>query len=263
MTTGSRAQVEQNLKDHVTAVLTHFRGRIKTWDVVNEAMRDNLTSASADWKRCVRTSQNPWYDKLGPDYIELAFRTARAVDPDITLYYNEYFHMDGYYPWDSAANALNKAEAVRKMVDDINTRYKKETGGVRNLIEGVGVQSHHFGFGINLDNLRACLEKFITLGVEIAISELDISASGYVRGSGLDTVMTEKDEMAQARLYAKLFKLYREYAPYISRVTWWGMDDGGSWLSAGNPCLFDWKLNAKKAYYAVIDPGAFLAEYGE
>jgi len=262
MTAGTRAEVEQNLKNHVNAVLTHFKGRIASWDVVNEAFQDNL-SAAADWKRCVRNSQNPWYDKLGPDYIEIAFRAARAADPDITLYYNEYFHMDGYYSWDSISSALNKAEAVRKMVDDINARYKNETGGRRNLIEGVGVQSHHYGFGINLNNLRSCLDKFITLGVQIAISELDISASGYVRGSGSDTVMTEKDELAQARLYARLFKLYREYAAYISRVTWWGMDDGNSWLSPGNPLLFDWKLNAKKAFFAVSDPDAFLAKYGE
>jgi endo-1,4-beta-xylanase len=263
MTTGTRAEVEQNLKNHVNAVLTHFKGRIASWDVVNEAIRDDLSSSAGDWKRCVRNSQNPWYDKLGADYIEIAFRAARAADPGITLYYNEYFHMDGFYSWDSVSNALNKAEAVRKMVDDINTRYKNETGGRRNLIEGVGVQSHHYGFGINLNNLRSCLEKFITLGVEIAISELDVSVSGFSRGSGADSAMTEKDEMAQARLYARLFKLYREYAAYISRVTWWGMDDGNSWLSAGNPCLFDWTLNAKKAFYAVSDPDAFLAEYGE
>jgi endo-1,4-beta-xylanase len=258
MTTGTRAEVEQNLKDHVNAVLTHFKGRIASWDVVNEAMRDNLSSVSGNWKNCVRNSENPWYDKLGPDYIEIAFRAARAADPDITLYYNEYFLLDSFYSWDSVSAALNKAEAVRKMVDDINTRYKNETGGVRNLIEGLGMQSHHYGFGINLDNIRSCLEKFITLGVEIAISELDISTVGFARGPSNDTVMTEKDELAQAALYARLFKLYREYAAYISRVTWWGMDDGTSWLSAGNPCLFDWKLKAKKAFYAVSDPDAFL-----
>jgi len=263
MTDGTRAEVEQNLKNHVNAVLTHFKGRIASWDVVNEAMQDGLSSVSGGWKNYVRNSQNPWYDKLGSDYIEIAFRAARAADPDITLYYNEYFSMDGYYPWDSVSSAVNKAEAVRKMVDDINTRYKNETGGRRNLIEGIGVQSHHSGFEINLNNLRSCLDKFITLGVQIAISELDISTVGLVRGSGGDTVMTEKDEMAQARLYARLFKLYREYAANISRVTWWGMDDGNSWISAGNPCLFDWKLNAKKAFYAVSGPDAFLAKYGE
>jgi endo-1,4-beta-xylanase len=265
LTNGTREEVEQNLKDYITTVLTHFKGKFISWDVVNEAMQNELSAAAAagDWKKCVFNSQNPWYDKLGADYIEIAFRTARAVDPDIKLYYNDYFHLDAFYSWDSVSSAINKVEAVRRMVDDINTRYKKETGGSRNLIEGVGIQSHHYGFGINLNNLRSCLDKFITLGVEIAISELDVSTIGYVRGPGNDTAMTNKDEIAQARLYARLFSLYREYAAYISRVTWWGMDDGGSWLSAGNPCLFDWKLNAKKAFYAVCDPDVFLAEYGK
>ena len=148
------------------------------------------------------------------------------------------------------------------MIDDINTRYKNETGGSRNLIEGVGTQSHYMGLDVNIDSVRVTLEKFKSLGIEIAISELDISTAGYVRGEGNDTVMTEKDEITQARVYAKLFKLYREYAPYISRIVSWGMDDCTSWLSAGNPCLFDWKLNAKKAFHAATDPDAFLAEYG-
>ncbi|MDR0301282.1 MAG: endo-1,4-beta-xylanase [Treponema sp.] len=259
LTSGTRAEVEQNLKDYITTVLTHFKGKYISWDVVNEAMQENPTAG--DWKKCVRNTENPWYNKLGPDYIEIAFRAARAADPDITLYYNDYFHMDGYYSQDSIKHAFNKIEAVRKMIDDINTRYRNETGGTRNLIEGVGIQSHHFGFGLNLNNLRECLEKFSTLGIEMAISELDISVTGFARGSGNDTDMSEADEIAQAKLYAGLFKLYREYSSYISRVTWWGMDDGTSWLSPGNPCLFNWKLEAKKAFYAVSDPDAFLAGY--
>jgi endo-1,4-beta-xylanase len=256
MTTGTRTEVEKNLNYHITAVLAHFKGKIASWDVVNEAMRDGLSAADAagDWKKCLRNSQNqwtqnPWYDKLGSDYIELSFRAARAADPNITLYYNDYGMED-----------LNKAEAVRKMIKDINDRYKKETGGGRNLIEGVGSQSHMFEFKkLNLNNVRSSLEKLITLGIEISISELDLSVISYERGSGKDTAMSRADEMAQAKFYAELFKLYREYSNYIKRVTMWGMDDGNSWISAGNPCLFDWKLNAKKAFYAVSAPDAFLA----
>jgi len=81
-----------------------------------------------------------------------------------------------------------------------------------------------------------------------------LSVKSYERGNGKDTVMSEADETAQAKTYAELFSLYREYSKYIKRVTMWGMDDGTSWISAGNPCLFDWKLNAKKAFYAVSEP---------
>jgi endo-1,4-beta-xylanase len=104
------------------------------------------------------------------------------------------------------------------------------------------------------------LEKLATLGIEISISELDLSVTAYERGSGKDTVMSAADETAQAKFYAELFKLYREYSRYIKRVTMWGMDDGTSWISVGNPCLFDWKLNAKKAFYAVSDTDTFLAQ---
>jgi len=246
MTTGTRAEVEKNLNEYISAVLAHFKGAVASWDVVNEALRDGLSAADAsgDWKKCVRNSQNPWYDKLGPDYVELSFRAARAADPDITLYYNDYGLED-----------VNKAEAVRKMIKDINDRYKNETGGRRNLIEGAGSQSHMFEFKkINMDNVRSSLEKLAGLGIEISISELDLSVKSYERGNGKDTVMSEADETAQAKTYAELFSLYREYSKYIKRVTMWGMDDGTSWISAGNPCLFDWKLNAKKAFYAVSEP---------
>jgi endo-1,4-beta-xylanase len=262
LTTGSREQVISNLQQYISDVLTHFKGRIGSWDVVNEAMKDNISAAEAagDWRRCIRNTENPWYKVLGADYVEIAFRAARAADPDITLYYNEYFH----YEWSDEAyfGGPHKVEAVRKMIDDINTRYKNETRGTRNLIEGVGSQSHFMSLNVNLNNVRATLDKLKTLGIPIAISELDISTAGYVRGEGKDTVMKPEDEIAQARIYANLFKLYREYAPYISRVNFWGVDDGTSWLSAGNPCLFDWKLTAKKSFYAVRDPDAFLAEYG-
>jgi len=262
MTKGKREQVISNLEQYIADVLAHFKGRITSWDVVNEAMRDGISAADAagDWRKCIRNNQNPWFNALGADYIEIAFRAARAADPDITLYYNDYFH----YEWTSREGwgGSNKPEAVRRMIDDINTRYKKETGGRRNLIEGVGTQSHFMGLDVNIDNVRVTLEKFKSLGIEIAVSELDISTAGYVRGGGNDTDMTEKDKTAQAEIYAKLFKLYREYAPHISRIVFWGMDDGTSWLSAGNPCLFDWKLNAKKAFHAVSNPDVFLAEHG-
>jgi endo-1,4-beta-xylanase len=73
-------------------------------------------------------------------------------------------------------------------------------------------------------------------------------------GEGRDIVMSEYDTAVQAMIYAKLFRIYREYAAYISRVTMWGIDDYNSWLSAGTPCLFDRYLNPKKAYNAVFNP---------
>jgi len=256
ITTGTRNEVETNMKDHISAVLTHFKGRINSWDVVNEAIKDNLSNAEVlgDWRNCVRRTEtwmpNPWFEKLGPDYIEIAFRAAREADPGITLYYNDY-----------GLENPNKAEVVRKMILDINNRYKEETGSSRNLIEGVGSQAHIYELRPSFTDMRLSLEKLISLGIEVAITELDLSMAGYVRGGGRDTVMSERDEIAQAIYYARLFRMYREYKANIKRVTMWGMDDGTSWISAGNPCLFNWKLNAKRAFFAVLDPDGFLEQY--
>jgi len=266
MTEGTREEVIQNLNNHITAVVSHFRGRINSWDVVNEAIKPNVTNAEArgDWRNCIINSRNAvwvnnrWYEKLGADYIELAFRAARAADPNITLYYN-----------DNDLENPNKAEVVKKMIQDINDRYKRETGGTRNLIEGVGSQMHIGStpytinnFNLNIDNVRTCLDKLTSLGIEVAITELDISTAGYSRGEGNDSVMSERDSIAQAVLYARLFNLFREYSAHIKFVTFWGIDDGNSWLSAGNPLLFDWRLNAKQAFHAVSDPEGFLRQHG-
>jgi len=245
MTKGTRSETEDTLKNYITDVLSHYRGRIHSWDVVNEAVRDNLSAAEAsgDWKKCLRTD-SPWYRALGADYIETAFRTARKTDPDITLYYNDY-----------RLENPHKAEAVRKMIDDINSRYKKETEQDRNLIEGLGIQSHYQINQFDENRVRSSMEKLSTLNIELSISELDVTAADHDEGEGKDIVMSEYDSALQAVIYARLFKIYREYSSCISRVTMWGVDDYSSWLSAGTPCLFDRYLNPKKAFNAVFNPG--------
>ncbi|MDR2965442.1 MAG: endo-1,4-beta-xylanase [Treponema sp.] len=267
MTEGTREEVIQNMNNHITTVLRHFRGRVNSWDVVNEALKRDITSAEArrDWRRCIMNLKNGgwgdnlWYEKLGADYIELAFRAARAADPNVTLYYNDDFA------------DVNMAEVGRKMILDINDRYKKETGGNRNLIEGVGIQGHlGLGFKGNINdpnnainNMRAILRKFTDLGIEIAITELDIPIGGWQgQGQGRDSILSERDAIAQAVIYARLLSLFREFSSHIKFVTFWGIDDSNSWLSVGNPTLFDWKLNAKPAFNAVSDPEGFLRQHG-
>jgi len=243
MTKGTRAEVEDTMKNYITDVLNHYRGKIHSWDVVNEAVGNYLSAQDAkDWKKCLRT-ENPWYRALGAGFIETAFRTAREADPDITLYYN-----DNWLEWPT------KTDAVWKMINDINSRYKKETGQARNLIEGLGIQSHYDAKWFDENRVRLSLEKLKTLNIEIAISELDVNFADYKEGSGKDIIMSEYDAAVQARIYAQLFKIYREYSAYISRVTMWGIDDHNSWISAGTPCLFDRYLNPKKAFNAVFNP---------
>jgi len=272
MTEGTREEVIQNMNDDITTVVRHFRGRINAWDVVVEALRyDGITARDArgDWRNCLNDSvqrsgiyspKNPWFDKLGSDYIELAFRAARAADPNITLYYQDHGFEDP-----------NRAEVVRKMIQEINDKYKRETGGTRNLIEGINSQSHITTSQARItlstlnnayfNNVRAGLDKLVSLGIEIAIGELDISTVGFSKGQGRDTVMSERDAIAQARAYAQLMQIYKDYSAHIKRVTFWGIDDNTSWLSSGNPTLFDWRLNAKQSFHAVSDPDGFLRQH--
>jgi len=251
MTQGTGEEVKNNLEKYITDVMTHFKGRIFVWDVVNEAFRDDLSGVkdTTDWKTCLRTDKNnygasSWYGALGADYIEIAFRAARAADSDVILYYNDY-SMDNQ----------NKARAAANMIIDINARYKEETGGSRNLIEGIGLQSHYQAAGwFNVYYVRLSLDLFISLGIKTAVSELDIRMTDYKEAAGRDSVMTPDDAQAQAKLYAELFSLYKSRAENISRVTMWGMDDRNSWLSSGNPCLFDRNLKPKAAFHAIINP---------
>lgn len=239
----SREEALENLRIHVKTVVEHFGPNVISWDVVNEAMNDNPTNPS-DWEASLR--QSGWYKAIGPDYIEQAFRIAKEVINEkgweIKLYYNDYND-----------DNQNKAEAIYQMVKEINENYAAEHNGDI-LIDGIGMQGH-YNLNTNPENVRRSLEKFISLGVEVGVTELDITA-------GADNELTEEQANAQGYLYAQLFQIYKEHADHISRVTFWGLNDATSWRAAQSPLLFDRNMQAKPAYYAVIDPDKFMKEHG-
>ncbi|MCI3926988.1 endo-1,4-beta-xylanase [Paenibacillus sp. TRM 82003] len=238
-----REEALENLQTHIETVMEHFGDRLIGWDVVNEAMNDNPPNPS-DWKASLR--QSNWYHSIGEDYVEQAFLAAQAVldaNPDwadMKLYYNDYND-----------DNQNKAEAIYQMVKEINARYAEKHPGEL-LIDGIGMQGH-YALSTSPENVRRSLEKFISLGVEVSVTELDIRA-------GDNSVLTEEDARAQGYLYAQLFDIYKEHAEHIARVTFWGLNDASSWRAAQNPLVFDKDLQAKPAYYAVIDPTKFMAE---
>jgi len=239
----SREEALENLRNHIKTVVEHFGGRVISWDVVNEAMSDNPPNPS-DWKGSLRKS--PWYYAIGEDYVEQAFLATREVldehpEWDIKLYYNDY-NLDNQ----------NKARAVYNMVKEINENYQKTHPG-KLLIDGIGMQGH-YSVSTNPTNVKLSLERFIELGVEVSISELDVRA-------GSNFLLSEKEADAQGYFYAQLFKLLSDNADSVARVTFWGMDDGTSWRSAENPLPFDKTYKAKPAYYAVVDPEAFIEEH--
>ncbi len=235
-----------NLRTHITTVMESYGDKVISWDVVNEAMSDNPPNPT-DWKASLRTS--PWKSALGDDYVEQSFRIAREVldaHPewkDIKLYYNDYND-----------DNQNKAEAIYQMVKEINESYAEEHPGEL-LIDGIGMQAH-YNLNTKPENVKSSLEKFTSLGVEVSVTELDITAGG-------NNEISEQEAIRQGYLYAQLFKLYKEHADThgnLARVTFWGLDDSTSWRSETPPLLFDSQLQAKPAYYAVIDPDKFLAE---
>lgn len=239
----TRDEALSNMRTHIRTVMEHFGDRVISWDVVNEAMNDN-PSNPADWQGALR--QSNWYKSIGPDFVEQAFLAAREVlddhpDWDIKLYYNDYND-----------DNKNKADAIYHMTKEINDRYAAAHGG-KLLIDGIGMQGH-YSVNTNPANVERSLEQFISLGVEVSVTELDIQA-------GSNYELSDKLAEAQGYLYAQLMELYKAHSDHIERVTFWGLDDGTSWRAASNPLLFDKNLKAKPAYYGVIDPVKFMREH--
>jgi endo-1,4-beta-xylanase len=239
----SRDEALHNLRTHIQTVMEHYGDKVMSWDVVNEAVIDNPANPS-DWEGALRRSA--WYHAIGPDFVEQAFLAAREVldahpSWDIKLYYNDYNE-----------DNQNKAQAIYSMVQSLNAKYALTHPGKR-LVDGIGMQGH-YNINTNPENVKLSLEKFLSLGVEVSVTELDIQA-------GENSVQTEKQRIAQGYLYAQLFQLYEEHAAGIERVTFWGLNDATSWRASASPLLFDKDLQAKPAYYGVIDPAKFIEEH--
>jgi endo-1,4-beta-xylanase len=250
----TREQVLDYLKQYVTDIVTEFKGTIYAWDVLNEAFIDG---GGSDWRKAMRdsaTEGNPWYMKLGGDFVYEGFLAARQADPDAILYYNDY-----------SLDLPSKARAVRDMVHDVNDQYAAEypEANGRLLIEGIGMQSHH-NSGVTAADIKKTLDLFRPLGVLISISELDVLAQSYSEYETRRPV-TIPALLKQANQYGDYFKLFLEYSDIIERVTFWGHSDSYSWRSSavdrndpdgpwrGLPTPFDRAYKAKPAYYKMIE----------
>ncbi|MGY1502592.1 endo-1,4-beta-xylanase [Streptomyces sp. QTS52] len=156
------ADLRTAMNNHITQVMTHYKGKIHSWDVVNEAFQDGASGARRS---------SPFQDKLGNGFIEEAFRTARSVDPAAKLCYNDY-NTDG-------VNA--KSTAVYNLVKDFKAR------GVP--IDCVGFQSHFNSASPVPGDYQANLQRFADLGVDVQITELDIEGSGSAQATSYGNVV--------------------------------------------------------------------------
>jgi endo-1,4-beta-xylanase len=247
----TEADALKYMRDYITYIMTEFKGKIYSWDVLNEVFPDGGYSTDSNWRDVMRkdANGNPWYMKIGADFVYEAYLAARKADPDTILYYND-------YNLDQPA----KARMVRNMVNDVNERYKNESKGTRLLIEGIGMQSHH-NTGVTAARIRSTLNLFRPLGVKISISELDILSQSWnqyqsnpASASSLKSTATNSGKMEAASLYGQYFKLFIENADIIERVSFWGVYDAQSWRAKGLPLMFEGTSvsRAKPAYYSVV-----------
>ncbi|MFJ9665008.1 endo-1,4-beta-xylanase [Streptomyces sp. NPDC101219] len=202
----SGGALRQAMIDHINGVMAHYKGKITQWDVVNEAYADGSSGARRDSN----------LERTGSDWIEVAFRTARAADPSAKLCYNDYNVED----WTWA-----KTQAMYRMVRDFKQR------GVP--IDCVGFQSHFNSGSPYNSNFRTTLREFAALGVDVAVTELDI------QGASPNTyAAVVNDCLAVSRCLG---------------VTVWGVRDSDSWRSEHTPLLFNNDGSKKQAYSAVLN----------
>lgn len=243
---GRKALLER-MREHIHSVVGRYKGRIHGWDVVNEAFEDDGTLRDTAWRRAI-----------GDDYIEKAFQFAHEADPAAELYYNDY---SMFKP--------GKRTATAKLVKQL-----REAGC---KIDGVGLQGH---WGLDFPTLGEAdeaLKDYSLLGVKLMITELDINVLPRPNDGELGAEVSLRRELATglnpyseglpaevqhalAERYAQVVRLFLKYSDSISRVTFWGIDDGHSWHNnwpvpgrTAHSLLFDRAYQPKPAFWSVVE----------
>jgi endo-1,4-beta-xylanase len=233
--------VAARLQRYVTDVVTHFRGKVYAWDVVNEVISDDPHQLYRE--------DSPWYRALGKDYIAVAFRAARAADPNVKLYIND-------YNTDDAGKRAKLLSVVREL----------RAEGVP--IDGVGHQMHISVNWPPLPNIKQAFDDVAALGLENQVTELDMSlytdsgecwSNPHACLPDLGHAVPNDAMRAQAQRYRAVFDLF-EHEPSIKAVTFWGYSDKHTWLTStpvprtNLPLLFEANLQPKEAFWTIVDP---------
>ncbi|KAA9035709.1 endo-1,4-beta-xylanase [Ginsengibacter hankyongi] len=237
--------VRKYFVNHINTVAAHYDGKVYSWDVVNEALNEDGT-----------LRKSIFLQKLGDDYVVEAFRLAQKASPHSKLYYNDY-----------------NIEQPQKRAGAIALIKKIKAAGVR--IDGVGIQGHWRYDKVPMKDIEESIKEFSTLGIEVMFTELDLSvlpnpwdnatadvsatAAGNAKMNPYANGLPDSVAQMQAKAYADLFQLFLKYKKSVSRVTFWGVNDGQSWLNGwpirgrtNYPLLFDRNFQPKPAFYRVI-----------
>jgi len=230
----SREELLERMREHIHTVVGRYKGKIKVWDVVNEALSDGGTNI-------LRTSA--WEQIIGPDFVAKAFEYTHEADPDAILRYNDY--------------SLENPEKRHKLIILIKSL---QAQGVP--VMAIGSQTHVSVTSPSFEEEDKVLTELETLGLPIHITELDVnSAQGGQRNSTGDVAanagttqggLVSDADRKQADAYAGLFRAFMKHDKYVKLVTLWGVNDRVSWRARGRPLLFDGNDQPKPAFDAVI-----------
>lgn len=214
----SRAEVIEIMRDHITTVVSRYRNKIFAWDVVNEAFEGSGFRNSY------------WFSKIGPQYIELAFRYARQADPNALLFYND-FGIEGI---NSKSNTVYNYFRAYKQYD-------------ATLIDGIGIQMHfNVNSQINYSKISQNINRLNTASLQVHFTEIDVALS--TNPNRLTDELT-----LQSNIYSYLFETALRSGGICNTCVVWGGTDKYSWLgSYRKPLIFDYQYNAKPSYYDIL-----------
>jgi endo-1,4-beta-xylanase len=244
----TRDALLERFHDHIKTVVGRYKGKVNSWDVVNEALNEDGT-----------LRQSPWMKIIGEDYIVKAFQFAHEADPAAQLNYND-------YNLETPAKRKGAIALVKKLQD----------AGVP--IAVVGDQAHLHLDGASAADEEATITDLAAAGVKVAITELDIDVLPSAWGHTADVSLQVEDsaklnpypnglpdsvQEALTKRYADLFAVYWKHRDVVNRVTLWGVTDNQSWLNGwpvkgrtSYPLLFDRNGQPKPAFQAVLKTAA-------
>jgi endo-1,4-beta-xylanase len=227
----SREILIDRMRTHIMTVAGRYKGRVHGWDVVNEAIEDD-----GSWRK------SKFYEIIGEEFVKLAFQFANEADPDAELYYNDY------------SMALpGRREGVINMVKNLQDQ------GVK--IDGIGMQGHVGLDGPKLEEFEESILAFSALGVKVMITEMDITVLPFPWDVGAEVSASfEYDQKmnpyadglpdsintALNDRFVSFFNLFLKHQDKISRVTFWGVNDGQSWKN-------DWPVRGRTDYPLLFD----------
>ncbi len=233
------------MEDHIAQVAGRYKGKIDGWDVVNEAFNEDGSYRESNW-----------YKVAGKDFIKAAFRKAHEVDPAAELYYNDY----NVWKASKRAGILTLAKEMK-------------AEGIQ--IDGIGMQGHYMLESPSLEQIEQGIIEIAEAGFQVMITELDVDVlprPGNTQGADLNINFANSPKYnpfangispeSAAKLsqrYTDLFQLFQKHKDKISRVTFWGLHDGRSWLNnfpvrgrTNYPLLIDRDLKVKEDVFAKL-----------